>query len=115
MSARTVVPLFRIVAMLEGVSWLGLLVGMYFKYVAATGEAGVQVFGPIHGGIFVAYVVLTLLTGRLLRWSLTTLVVGLVASVPPFGTVLFEVWAHRTGRLDVGSAERERTREPLLD
>ena len=58
-----------------------------------------QIFGPIHGGVFVAYVVLTLLTARLQRWSWRTLLIGLVASIPPFGTVLFETWAQRSGRL----------------
>lgn len=99
MSVRTVVSLFKAVALLEGVSWLGLLIGMYLKYVADAGERGVQIFGPIHGGVFVAYVVLTLLTARLQRWSIWTLLLGLVASIPPFGTVLFETWAQRSGRL----------------
>jgi len=100
MSARALVPLFRIVALLEGLSWLGLLVGMYLKYLTDRGAAGVHLFGPIHGGVFVAFVVLTLLTGRVLRWSPGTVALGLAASVPPFGTVVFEVWANRTGRLD---------------
>ena len=30
---------------------------MYFKYLTDAGELGVKIFGPIHGGIFVAYVV----------------------------------------------------------
>ena len=99
MSARAVISVFKAVALLEGVSWLGLLIGMYVKYVADAGELGVHVFGPIHGGVFVAYVVLTLVTGRLQRWSWWTLVLGLAASIPPFGTVLFEIWAQRSGRL----------------
>ena len=33
------------------------------------------------------------------RWDRKTLVLGLVASIPPFGTVVFERWANRTGRL----------------
>jgi integral membrane protein len=68
----------------------------------------VQIFGPIHGGIFVAYVVLTLLVARALRWSLWVTVAGLACSVPPFATVLFEVWAARTGRLEARSVEDAR-------
>lgn len=67
--ARTTVRLFLLVATAEAISWAGLLIGMYVKYVADGGERGVQIFGPIHGGIFVAYVVLTLLVARLQRWS----------------------------------------------
>ena len=84
----------------EAVSWLGLLVGMFFKYVVDAGEGGVKVFGPIHGTVFLAYLVITLLTWRHLRWSLPVAVLALAASVPPFCTVLFEVWARRTGRLE---------------
>lgn len=99
MPTRAAIAVFKAVALLEGASWLGLLIGMYVKYVADAGEVGVQVFGPIHGGVFLVYVVLALVTARLQRWSWRTLALGLAASVPPFGTVLFEKWAKRSGRL----------------
>ena len=90
---------FRIVAVAEALSWVGLLAGMYVKYVPQISEVGVQVFGPIHGGIFVAYVVVALVTARVLRWSMGTTLLALVASVPPLASVLFERWATRAGRL----------------
>jgi integral membrane protein len=93
---------FRVVAFAEALSWLGLLTGMFFKYVVDAGEQGVQVFGPIHGTVFLTYVVVTLLTWRSQRWSLPVALLALAASVPPFCTVVFEVWARRTGRLDPG-------------
>ena len=97
--ADGVVTAFRVVALAEAVSWLGLLVGMFFKYVVDAGEQGVRVFGPVHGTVFLTYVVLALVTWRHLRWSLPVALLALAASVPPFCTVLFEVWAQRTGRL----------------
>jgi integral membrane protein len=72
---------------------------MYVKHVAGTSELGVQVFGPIHGGIFLVYVLLALLVGRVLRWSPGTLLVALAAAVPPLATVWFERRASRSGRL----------------
>ncbi len=90
---------FRVVAFAEALSWLGLLTGMFFKYVVDAGEQGVQIFGPVHGTVFLTYVVVTLLTWRSQRWSLPTALLALVASVPPFCTVVFEEWARRTGRL----------------
>lgn len=99
MSPRTAVQLFRAVAVAEALTWVGLLAGMYVKYVPETSEVGVQVFGPVHGAVFVAYVAVTLLTARVLRWSPGTALLALAASVPPFATVVFEVWARRTGRL----------------
>ena len=99
MSPRTATTLFRLVAVAEALSWLGLLAGMYAKYVPQTSEVGVQVFGPIHGGMFVAYLGGALVVRRVLRWDLWTTLLALAASVPPLTTVLFERWATRTGRL----------------
>jgi integral membrane protein len=101
---RTAVPAFRILAVAEALSWIGLLVGMYVKYVPQTSEIGVQIFGPIHGGIFVAYVAVALVAGRVLRWDVPTTLLALAAAVPPLATVLFERWAARTGRLPAGEA-----------
>jgi integral membrane protein len=98
---RTAATAFRIVAVAEALSWVGLLAGMYVKYVPQTSEAGVQVFGPIHGGVFVAYVVVALVASRVLRWNAATTLFALAASVPPLATVLFERWASRAGRLPV--------------
>jgi len=95
-----IVSAFRVVAVVEAMTWLGLLVGMYVKWIAEASEVGVKVFGPIHGGVFIAYVVLALLTARIQRWTLLTTVRALVASTPPFCTVWFELWAKRSGRLD---------------
>lgn len=93
--------LFRVVATAEAFSWLGLLVGMYLKYLTDVGEVGVKVFGPIHGGIFVVYVVTVLIVRGPLRWSWPVTLAALAASVPPLFTWFFEIWAVRTGRIDV--------------
>ena len=99
MNPSSVATLFRVVAVAEAFSWIGLLAGMYVKHVQGTSEAGVQLFGPIHGAVFVAYVVVALLAARVLGWSRGTTVAALAASVPPLVTVWFERWATRTGRL----------------
>lgn len=90
---------FRVIAIAEAISWAGLLTGMLFKYVLSDNEIGVQIFGPIHGAIFVAYVVITIAVGLRCRWSKPVILLGLGASIPPFATYAFEVWADRTGRL----------------
>lgn len=91
--------LFRVVAFAEACSWLGLLIGMYIKYVPETTELGVKIFGPIHGGIFVAYLLVTLTARSTFGWSLRTTFWAAVASVPPFATAVFEVVADRKGLL----------------
>src|SRR3954462_4244039 len=89
---------FRAVAVAEAISWAGLLIGMFFKY--AMGNAiGVHIFGSVHGVVFIAYVVLSLLARRALSWNNRPTVWARVAITPPFGSVVFERWATRTGRL----------------
>lgn len=102
MSSRTVATVFRAAAIAEAISWIGLLAGMFVKYVPQTSEVGVQVFGPIHGAIFVAYAVLALLVGRTLGWSRGTTLLALLASIPPLATVWFERRATRAGILPAG-------------
>jgi integral membrane protein len=96
---------FRVVAVAEALSWVGLLAGMYVKRVLGTSEVGVQVFGPIHGAVFVAYVLVAVVAARVLGWSRGTTLLALAAAVPPLVTVWFERWASRTGRLSVRPAE----------
>ena len=94
---------FRLFALAEAVSWAGLLIDMFFKYVVVGNEIGVKVFGPIHGVIFVGYVLVTLMLAH--RWNRATTIWALVASIPPFGTVVFERWAAKNGKLsDEGQA-----------
>ncbi len=103
LSPPVVTRVFRAVAIAEACSWVGLLVGMFFKYVAVGNEIGVTVFGPVHGALFVAYGVVALVTARVLRWDLRTTVLALAVSVPPLATLWFERWARRTGRLPQAS------------
>jgi integral membrane protein len=89
----------RACAIAEACSWVGLLIGMFVKYVVVFDDVGVKVFGPIPGVLFLAYVVVAVVAYRVLRWDVRTLVLALIASVPPLATLWFERWAGRTGRL----------------
>ncbi|HEX5543335.1 MAG TPA: DUF3817 domain-containing protein [Micromonospora sp.] len=100
--ARRLVRTFSIIAIIEAVTWAGLLVGMYFKHIAQTTEVGVRIFGSLHGAAFVAYLLVTLLVAARLKWPIRWITLfALAAAVPPFTIVVFEVWARRTGRLDL--------------
>ncbi|MFE6926179.1 DUF3817 domain-containing protein [Nocardia sp. NPDC057663] len=97
---RSTASRFRFFAVLEALSWIGLLTGMAFKYIPAeSNEIGVKIFGPVHGGIFVLFVITALLAARELNWSWKTTVLALASSIPPLATVIFEVWVVRTGQL----------------
>lgn len=97
---------FRAIAIAEACSWAGLVVGMFFKYVVVgsySGDIEVRIFGPVHGAMFVGYLVVTFVVARALHWDARTVVLALVASVPPLCTLWFERWAARTGRLDAAA------------
>ena len=78
---------FRTLAVAEAVTWLGLLAGMFVKYVVGTTEVGVQVAGPIHGVAFIGYCLVTVVVAIDQQWSRGRLLLGLACSIPPLMTV----------------------------
>jgi integral membrane protein len=97
---RTAAGWFRLIALTEAVSWVGLLIGMYFKYLGSPQtELGVKIFGPVHGGVFVAFLGAALLVGLTVKWSIGTWLLALLGSIVPLGSVIFLIWADRTGRM----------------
>nr|WP_174189024.1 DUF3817 domain-containing protein [Nocardia barduliensis] len=105
----TVAKRFRFIAVLEAVSWFLLIIGMVFKRIPEPVLWPVKVFGMTHGIVFVLFVISAIVAARELGWNVKTTVLALLSSIPPFCTVLFEVWAVRTGQLGelsaAGSAE----------
>jgi integral membrane protein len=101
---RSRVGWFRLIAMTEAVTWVGLLIGMYFKYLGTPRtEIGVKVFGMAHGLVFIAFVVAGFLVGLAVRWTLGTWLLALLASIVPLCSVIFLIWADRTGRMGAAS------------
>ncbi|HEY4006589.1 MAG TPA: DUF3817 domain-containing protein [Pseudonocardia sp.] len=98
---RTRAYWFRVAAVAEAISWTGLLLGMVFKYLVVHDAVGVHIFGPIHGVLFLAYLVCSILLWRQMHWSRAVGVLAVLASIPPYGSVVFERWATRTARLEL--------------
>ena len=90
---------FRLAAIAEAWSWAGLLAGMVLKYVVILNPIGVQVLGPIHGVLFVIYIVAALRVAYEQKWSGFVTLVALAVAVPPFATWIFERWALKRGML----------------
>lgn len=79
------IPQFKLVAILEGISFLLLLgVAMPLKYVWGFAEA-TKVIGMVHGLLFIAYVIMVILIREQLKWSIKITLLALIASVLPFG------------------------------
>ncbi|MBJ2174307.1 DUF3817 domain-containing protein [Aureibaculum sp. A20] len=77
---------FKIVAILEGLSYLILLfIATPIKYIGHD-ESWVKMFGMPHGLLFVAYVVLAFLVKSEYKWDNKTFLIVLAASIIPFGT-----------------------------
>lgn len=103
-TSSTTRTVFRVVAIAEAISWALLLAAMFAKYVTESEpfgipEGGVPVAGAVHGGVFLAFVVASLVAWRRFGWSLKVLVVALISAVVPFATYVFEVGADRRGLL----------------
>jgi len=69
-------------------------------------EGGVPIMGPIHGGVFVLFVLTSLVAWWVFRWRLGTAVLALASAVPPFATIWFERRVDRQGLLGVSAADR---------
>lgn len=87
----------RYVALAEATSFLALLVASFLKR-QGEGELGVQILGPIHGLLFIAYVVYALKLRAAAGWSATTTFWILVGAVVPFGGYVVDWWLVRDER-----------------
>ena len=78
--------IFRIIALLEGVSYLLLLfVAVPIKYLSEDPQY-VKMLGMPHGMLFIGYVILAFLLKPEYKWGMRQFLVVLLASVIPFGT-----------------------------
>ncbi|OUS02897.1 hypothetical protein A9Q86_02280 [Flavobacteriales bacterium 33_180_T64] len=81
---------FRIVALLEGISYILLLFIATPLRHFANEPMYVKLLGMPHGILFLIYIVLAIVVGQSLQWEKKTLAIVLIASVLPFGTFYIE-------------------------
>ena len=78
--------LFRIIAFLEGISYILLMsVGLYFKYQLED-PSYVKLLGMPHGLLFISYLILAFLIKDSEQWKNKDFGIILLASILPFGT-----------------------------
>jgi integral membrane protein len=85
---------FRITALAEAASFLALLVATYVKH-GHDQPVGVEILGPVHGLLFIAYVLLALSLAPRAGWSVRTTVMVLAGAVVPFGGIVVDRWLAR--------------------
>lgn len=81
---------FRITALLEGISYILLLfVAVPIKYFAEDPQY-VKLLGMPHGVLFMAYIALAIWLKPEYKWNNKTFIIVLLASIIPFGTFYVE-------------------------
>ena len=87
---------FRLTALIEGISYLVLLlIAMPLKYLADM-PIYVTIIGSAHGGLFILYFVLLGLVWLDRKWSIGKLAGATIASIVPLGTFVFDLWLKKT-------------------
>jgi integral membrane protein len=76
---------FRIIAFVEGLSYLLLGITMILKYQHNILKPN-YIVGMAHGGLFILYVILLIQVGIQYKWTLIKMFWAFVASLVPFGT-----------------------------
>jgi len=87
----------RYIAFAEATSFIALLIASFVKRTGG-GEVGVQILGPIHGLLFIAYVAIVFNVRHDLGWSGRTTFWVLVGAVVPFGGYAVDWWLLRDRR-----------------
>jgi integral membrane protein len=89
--------LFRIAAFAEAVGWTLLIAGILIqRYITPGNDTAVLIAGNIHGTIYLSYFVAALVLYPSLGWRRWRGLAAVLAGVPPYGSLLFELWmAHK--------------------
>lgn len=96
---------YRVISYVTGVGLLVLvLLGVPLKY-AGDNDSVVAVVGPLHGFLYMIYVVIALAMAYSRRWTILRTLVALIAGTIPFAVFFVE---HRV-------VAEERTAPPVAD
>lgn len=93
---------FRYVALAEATSFIALLIAAVIKRTDGS-EVGVQILGPIHGLLFISYVVIALAIRSEQGWSPKVTFWILVGAVLPCGGYVVDWWLLREQRRAAGA------------
>lgn len=109
--------LFKIGAISEAVGWSLLISGILIsKYVTPGNSIAVQLAGHTHGILFLIYITAVILCAPSQNWSFKRTVIAGLASVPPYGSLIFEQWvAHKRRSLNMDKRVSLAIYKKLLD
>ena len=81
----TLKNVFRFIAIIEGLSYILLLIATPIKYLLDN-EQYVKALGMPHGILFILYIVFAVLIQKKMNWNNKSLIIVMLASIVPFGT-----------------------------
>lgn len=85
---------FRLAALGEAVGWTLLISGILIgRYLTSGNDIAVQFAGHLHGTLFLIYATAAIVLAPSQSWSLRRTLVAGIASVLPYGSLIFEQWA----------------------
>jgi len=96
MTTKNALGRFRIIAFIEGCSYILIGLTMILKYQYGITQPNFIV-GSVHGALFIAYIVLLLHLAYIKKLSFVHIALAFIASLIPFGTFyadkkLFSKW-----------------------
>ena len=111
-ACRTSFARFRVASIVEGIALLVLVVIMVMRYVVFGGETWFSsvspfwdqvssVWSPIHGLIYMIYVVLCFDLWMRMRWGLTRMLLLMFFGVVPVLSFFGERWTHQKVEADL--------------
>lgn len=88
---NTQIGRLRLITFLEGLSLILLvIIAMPLKYIY-NNPTMVEILGPIHGGLFILFVIYIVKSGMDNKWNFKeTVLMALIAAFIPFGTFYFD-------------------------
>lgn len=90
-------------ALAEAAGWTILIIGILFeKYIVPGNVVSVPLAGSVHGTLFLIYIAAVVVLSPSQDWSLRQTSIAGIASVPPYGSLVFEQWvAHDRRKLNL--------------
>ncbi len=108
--------LFKLAAIGEAVGWTCLIIGVVIQHYKLPGYSAIlPVVGQIHGTLFIFYLGIAISAFNSLGWSLKRGGVAVIASVPPYGTLVFEQWAARNRQRRLRQSYRRIVVRAIID
>lgn len=85
MNFKSTLGVLRILALLEGISYLLLALTMPLKYIYEMPTPN-KIVGMAHGFLFIAYCIMVFVVNQERKWNFLTNIWAYLASLIPFGT-----------------------------